>query len=98
MAVWEYLGRGAESAKPGRELCDLLGVNLRELTGSIEAERRQGHPICASTTGPNKGYYLARNMEEMQAYCKSLAHRAGEIERTLQACEKAGAALPQQTA
>ena len=95
VSIFPYLDRGKNNAKTGRELCKLLGITSRNLTETIELERRQGHPICASCTAPAKGYYLAECMEEMQDYCRSLARRVGEIEKTRAACERAGELLPQ---
>lgn len=91
--IAEMLLEGAENAQTGRELCRILRLTPRELTVAIERERRQGKPICAAT-GSTPGYYLAANQEEMQRYCLSLLHRAGEIHKTRQACIKTLENLP----
>lgn len=91
--VYECLGRGRQSAKTGKALAKLLGLSLRELTETIEAERKQGIPICAAT-GTDPGYYLAANMKEMQDYCASLSRRLNAMEQTRTACEAAGKLLP----
>lgn len=83
--IYEILGEGKDNAKTGREICGLLGLTARDLTAAVERERREGKPICAST-GSNPGYFLAANREEMQRYCNSLLHRAGEIHKTRRAC------------
>lgn len=83
--IYEVLAEGADNAKTGKEICQQLRMNPRELTATIEQERRAGYPICAST-GTNPGYYLAANKEEMQRYCAALAHRADEITETRRAC------------
>lgn len=83
--IFEMLSEGAENARTGKEICSLLKINARDLTAAIERERRAGKPICAST-GSNPGYFLAANQDEMQRYCRSLLHRAGEIHKTRQAC------------
>lgn len=93
--VYEILLTGAENAQNGRDICGLLHISKRELTQTVERERRQGHPICASTDAKNPGYYLAKDREEMQGYCNSLYHRAGEIHKTRNACKKAMANLPE---
>lgn len=86
MRISDYLLEGAKNAQSGRELCSLLNISLRDLTQAIERERREDKaPICAST-GPNPGYYLAANREEMERFCRSLYHRAGEIHKTRRAC------------
>lgn len=91
--IYEILSQGAENARTGKELCHILGITARDLTIAIERERRQGQPICANT-GSNPGYFLAANQEEMQRYCNSLMHRAGEIHKTRRACIKTIEKLP----
>lgn len=91
--VYEYLTTGAENARTSRYLCDLLGLNHRELTKQIERERRAGKPICAAASGV-AGYYLAADKDEMQRYCKILEHRENEIEKTRTACIKTIQTLP----
>lgn len=83
--IYELLSEGAENARTGKEICQQLHINPRELTATIEQERRAGYPICASC-GINPGYYLAANKAEMHDYCAALAHRADEIAKTRQAC------------
>ena len=92
--IHELLAEGAENARPGKELAGLLKISMRELTRTIEAERRAGKPICATVTPPNAGYFLAANRDEMQQYCDSLQHRAGELHKTRKACIKTLDHLP----
>lgn len=91
--IFEILSEGAANARTGKEICKLLNITARDLTAAIERERRAGNPICAST-GSNPGYFLAANQEEMQRYCNSLRHRAGEIYKTRQACIMTISKLP----
>lgn len=93
--IHELLAEGAENAKTGREICNLLEISLRELTAAVEQERRAGIPICASMSGKRAGYFLAANREEMQRYCRSLLHRAGELHKTHRACLQTMGGLPQ---
>lgn len=91
--ITEILATGAENARTGKEICKVLNLTSRELTQRIERERRTGSPICASVTKPY-GYYLAANQGEMQAYCRSLHHRAGEIFKTRSVCLEMIDSLP----
>lgn len=95
--IHEILNRGAENAINGRDICDLLDINRRDLQAAVNRERRAGQPICASTGSGNRiaGYYLAANKEEMQSYCNSLQHRAGEIHRVRKACLSLMDTLPE---
>ena len=93
MMISEILQPGAENALSGREICKLLHITARDLTQAVERERRAGIPICAST-GRRPGYYLAADRHEMDRYCRSLFHRAGEIHKTRKACIKTMAQLP----
>lgn len=91
--IFEVLAHGAENARTGKELCQLLNITARDLTAAVEQERRAGQPICAST-GTNPGYYLAADQTEMERYCNSLLHRAGEIHKTRNACLATMETLP----
>lgn len=92
--IYEHLFEGAENARTGKEICKALKITARELTAAVEMERRQGKPICASTDPKTPGYFLAASQTEMQRYCESLRHRAGEIHKTRRACMKAIEDLP----
>lgn len=79
--IAELLGVGAENAKTSKELTAIIGCDRRQLTAAIERERRAGKAICAST-GEHPGYYIAADDDELESYCKSLQHRAGELTAT----------------
>lgn len=91
--IYEVLSTGAENAKPGREICRELNITARELTLTVERERRHGKPICASTRNP-PGYFIAANQEEMELYCRSLLRRAEEIIKTSESCIETMENLP----
>lgn len=80
MMVYECLSKGKENAIPGKDLAALLKLkDLRELTQIIERERKDGHPICASTDTTSPGYYLADGPAELWEYIKSLGRRLHNI-------------------
>lgn len=83
--IAELLSVGAENAITGKDLAAMAGCNIRDITGAVERERRQGEPICAETNGINAGYYLAADAEELEQYCNRLKHRAIELFKTRQA-------------
>ena len=85
--VSDFLLEGKQNAQTAKYLCQQMNLTLRELTKTIEAERRSGIPICAST-GKTSGYYIAATKQEMEEYCEDLKHRAIEIFKTRQACKK----------
>jgi len=91
--IHELLHEGEPNAITGREICEVLHINMRQLTIAVESERRAGFPICAAT-GRTPGYYLAATREEMERYGRALHHRAGEIYKTRRACLKAARKLP----
>ena len=93
--IAEMLGRGEESAQSSTILCDVLHLTRRDLTKCIMVERRAGAPICSTTSGSSRGYFLAANKDEMSRFCGRLRHRAGEIFKTRAACLKTIEDLPE---
>ena len=86
--VSKLLFTGKECAITGGELVQILELNdLRELTQMIEAERRAGIPICASTDSAAPGYFIASGPDELQAYISSLDRRLHNIRQTRQHLE-----------
>ena len=83
--IFELLAEGKENARTGRALADILGVNIRDVTATIERERRSGKPICASMDKENPGYYLPETADELAAYCNMIGGRAQELITTQQA-------------
>lgn len=84
--IYEILSRGASNAKPGRKLAVELGLDQREFTKIVERERKLGFPICATTAGIDRGYYLAADAAELALYCRSLDRRLKNIQQTRRAC------------
>ena len=93
--IADILGRGKEAAKTSRDICSLLGIELRVLTNAIMNERRKGAPICSITSGETRGYFLAANKGEMLHLCGSLHRRAREIDETREACMRTLDDLPE---
>lgn len=90
--VFELLGTGKESARTAKELCCQLGIDKKDwrvVTKAIERERREGKPICASSSSDYPGYYKPANREELTRYANRLHMRAGEILKTRRALLKA---------
>ncbi len=93
--IKELLSEGPENAINGRDICQLLGLSMRELTAAVERERRAGAPICATNGRYKPGYYLAPDRETMEDYCRRLQHRAGEMQKTRRYCMKTAKGLPE---
>ena len=83
--VFELLEHGANNARTGKELAEILDCDIRVVTRAVEIERRQGQPICANMRGDNSGYYLAQTPEELEIYCRKLYKRGGELFKTRRA-------------
>ena len=89
--VYELLSTGAENARTAKELCFQLGIDEKDwriVTRTIERERREGKPICASSSSDSPGYYKPANREELTRYINRLHKRAGEIFKTRRALQK----------
>lgn len=80
--IKELLGTGKATAKTGKELATLLGVNIRIITAQIERERRAGVPICANNENDHPGYFIAENRAELKHYCDVLHKRASQLYKT----------------
>lgn len=80
--IYEILLKGRENAIPGRQLSKSLDMDIRTLTKQIERERQAGLPICAVTTGADKGYFLASDAGDLDQYCRSLDRRLKNIQKT----------------
>lgn len=94
LKISELLFTGKDNPRSARYLAQLLNCDRRDISLSIERERRQGAPICASSDPANPGYYLAETAEELQEYCDRLNNRAGEICKTRGELLKAVTKLP----
>ena len=87
MLISDFLGTGKENAKSAQKCADYFEATPREITQRIEAERRNGKPICASCGRP-AGYFLAADAAELETFCNQLKGRAIEIFKTRQALLK----------
>ena len=92
--IADYLTTGRENAKTAKELAAMLLCSVRDISASIERERRQGQPIIATCDPKQPGYYLAKSAEELQQYCNTLHHRAGEIYKTRSALLATAQTMP----
>lgn len=78
-----FLGHGKSNAIPGRKLLELFGgKDLRTVSKAVEAARRDGVPVCATTSPDGPGYYIASNTDELSGYLRSLDHRLREVRIT----------------
>lgn len=83
--IFELLSEGKENATPATELMAITGADRRSIVAAVERERREGRPICASCDPGNYGYFLPKDAEELEAYCKQLKSRATNLFKTRQA-------------
>ena len=82
-SINQILPTGKEHAIPGHDLMVMLGLrDLRDLTQLVERERKNGFPICASTSG-GKVYYVAATPDELEQYSQSLSRRIHNMGRTM---------------
>lgn len=81
--IQNFLGHGKGNAIPGRKLLELVGgKDLRTISKAVEAARRDGIPVCATTSPDGPGYFLAENVHELSGYLRSLDHRLREVRKT----------------
>ena len=82
MILYDVLQPGIENAMPSRDLELLFNCTAREIRAEVERERRAGKPICASIGGNNTGYYLPKDLDELQRYCDSIGRRRDALTKT----------------
>lgn len=81
--IQNFLGHGKNNATPGWKLLELVGGHdLRTVSKAVEAARRDGIPICATTSPDGPGYFIAANTDELSGYLRSLDHRLREVRVT----------------
>lgn len=73
-----FLHIGRENALPLVALCQLTGMDGRQVRLTIQRERLKGVPILSDN---QSGYYLPENEREVREFVRSMRHRAGEIEK-----------------
>ena len=73
-----FLHVGRENALPLVALCQLTGMDGRQVRLCIQRERLKGVPILSDN---QSGYYLPENEREVREFVRSMRHRAGEIEK-----------------
>lgn len=73
-----FLHIGRENALPLVALCQLTGMDGRQVRLTIQRERLKGVPILSDN---QSGYYLPADEREVQEFVRSMRHRAGEIEK-----------------
>ena len=81
--IASFLSRGRSSALTCRQLCDLTGLEPRQVTLRIMRERREGAPILSDTSG----FWIADGADEVLMCVRRLHRRAGEIHKTARALE-----------
>lgn len=78
----QVLPVGEENAIRGRDIANMLGVDIRIVSHLAEEARRSGAMVCATSRGIAAGYYLAADADEAEAYCSRLGRRAAEMQKT----------------
>ena len=83
------LPRGSENAVTTAELLRRTGYACkRQLTKSVQAERKAGALIASRTDGQG-GYFQPSSRAELEDFVRSMDHRARSIMVTIKAARKA---------
>lgn len=77
--LFERLGFGVETAVNSRELAYNFRTTPRRIMGVIRSLCLKGVPIVSTREGRHKGYFLARNVFELEEYIKPLEAEQEEI-------------------
>lgn len=84
--VADLLPTGQQNAVPLRHLKELTHLPGREVRRLIQQERRAGALILSDNL---RGYFVAADAGEVEAFIKSMRHRAAEIRLTAAHIERA---------
>lgn len=85
--IEKLLSPGAENAIPLRHLVKLTGLPARQVRQIIQAERLRGAQILADC---QHGYFLPESTADVEAFSRSMLHRAYQIIRAANAVQKGG--------
>lgn len=83
--ISRFLLYGQHNAIPLQDILRMTKLDNRTARRMIEAERREGMPICSDN---HTGYYLAETEGELSAFIRSMQHRAAEIRATAEALDR----------
>lgn len=86
MRVLEFIPDGKENAISRKELADITGYNDSALRGIIKCLRDNRYLIGADMNG--KGYFIARNEEELLPTLNDLKAKRNSLAREINALEK----------
>ena len=78
VTISDFLHAGRENALPLAVLCQLTGMDGRQVRLCIQRERLMGEPILSDNA---HGYYLPGSEREVREFIRSMRHRAREIEK-----------------
>lgn len=81
--LFERLGFGVETAVTSRELAYNFRTTPRRIMGVIRSLCLKGVPIVSTREGRHKGYFLARNVFELEEYIKPLEAEQFEITKRI---------------
>lgn len=82
--IYDLLGTGEQNAIHQKELVNLAGLAVRDITCSIEYLRRSGKVILSSCNG----YFKPETMAEVNAHICRERSRANNILKTLETVEE----------
>lgn len=92
--VASLLGAGEENGIKLTELVQMTGRSERVVRRMIQRKRKNGVLILADN---ENGYFLPGNIGEIRRFCRSMKHRAREINTVTLAAERALAEAKGQT-
>ena len=85
--IERLLSPGAENAVPLAHLVKLTELPARQVRQQIQTERLQGAQILADN---QHGYFLPKSKADVEAFSRSMLHRAHEIIRAANAVQRGG--------
>ena len=80
MNILDFIPKGKENAINKETLCNLTGLNERDVRSAIKRAVECGEPVLSSSG--HKGYWYSEDIDEIEEFIRENDHRSNAITKT----------------
>ena len=80
MNILDFIPKGKENAISKERLCNLTGLNERDVRSAIKRAVECGEPVLSSSG--HKGYWYSEDIDEIEEFIRESDHRSNAITKT----------------